>query len=149
MARVLAIALQIVTVIEGDLFACRDKTAGYDPNVTVDEFGITIRGATVIEQARRIPLGAAIHIPLVIEVKDVGIVAGTAFDGFALGDTFALVFEEASPGRDSGSGKTAETVNGRGPECDEFRWRCHRRSLMGRFHGGNEHSKLRQSDKKC
>src|SRR5437867_205941 len=70
MAWVLPKIVEVVAVVEGDFLARADIAVGNDPDAAVDQLGIAIRRATVVQEARRIPVHAAVKVEVVVEEEN-------------------------------------------------------------------------------
>ena len=79
-AGMLPVALQVVAVVEGDLFAGCNRATRDDPDAAADVFRVAVRLTTVIDQAGWIPINAAVEIPGVVEVEDEKVVRRAAFE---------------------------------------------------------------------
>src|ERR1051325_6577189 len=69
-AWILSKCFQVVSVVKGDLLSGRKGTAGENPYPELDQLRVTIRIATMIEQARRIRIHIAVQVRSWPDAKD-------------------------------------------------------------------------------
>jgi len=70
-APMLAIIVEIVTVIERNLLAGRDVSQSDNPHVLAIELSFGIGGATMVDEPSEIGVDAAVDIELVVDLENV------------------------------------------------------------------------------
>jgi hypothetical protein len=123
-ARIVTVVHQIVTVVEGDLFACPDIARCEDPDAAVLQKGIAIGRATVVEQTRRVPCHIPVQVLLVIQAEDILVVLLASAQRLALADPLANVFDDARAFANSQLRESAQSVDWRTLEYQQVRFEC-------------------------
>src|SRR5438477_11745639 len=99
MAWMLLVIVQIITVVERNLFPCPDFTNGHHPNAAFFQQRLAIRLATVIQKSRRIPAYVAVEVLLVIQRENVVVVALTTLKRLAIRDFLTNILNNTLGGR--------------------------------------------------
>ena len=112
-AGAIQIVVYAVAIVVGEFFAFFDGFRGVNPDAVALDCGFAIGMAAVIEEARRIPVHAAVEVKLVVDGENVAVAAFQGFFGFFFGEFFADVFDDAFAFADVCAGESASSVNGR------------------------------------
>jgi hypothetical protein len=114
------VLLQVIIVIEGNLFTSLDVSKGDDPDAAVNVLRLGVRGATVIYQTGRVPIHIAIEIVLVIQAKDAGIFQLALAERFLFVNFYADIFDNVGFRRNISPRISARAMNGGISELDQL-----------------------------
>src|SRR3954468_18533183 len=95
MTGIVAIILEIITVVEGQFFARKDVANRDDPDVFALEERLAIRFATVIYETGRVPLHITIEIKPIADGENIFVLSFTAAKGFRFRNLLAGIFQNA------------------------------------------------------
>jgi hypothetical protein len=93
-----AIIVEIVTIIKRHFFAGKDVPQGHDPDPVIFKLGFGVRRTTVIDETREVGLHAAIDVEFVVDVEDKIVAIDATSQGLFLGHPFSGVFDDGTAG---------------------------------------------------
>jgi len=105
--------LQIIAVVERQFLARLDVPQSGDPDAVFVEFGFAVRLAAVVDEARRIPLHAAVNVPLLVDVEDKVVVFLAPLRGLGFVNPLPDVFDNTRSGWDIALCVSARAMNAR------------------------------------
>jgi len=93
------------------------------------QLGITVRLATVIDQARRVPADFAVEVVLIVQRKDVGVLFLTQFVRLFLAYSSSDVLDQPRTGGNVVAGKQSSSVDARPTDLDRPKCKTHLRNF--------------------
>lgn len=93
-ARVIAIILQVESVVKGDFFPSLNRTAGDNPDSVVRELRFGVRRTTVVQPPGGVPGNIAIQVLVFVQRKNKHVVRLTTANRFGLINFFTYVLQQ-------------------------------------------------------
>ena len=110
MTGMIFVRLQIVSVIEGNLFSRLDVTPADNLNSALNHLGFTVWSTTVIQKTCRVPVEVAVQVKSFVQSKDKLIILLAAQNRLSLADLLTLVLNDWRTCGEISRGKATPSV---------------------------------------
>src|SRR3954454_9119146 len=105
------VIVEIITVVERDLFSCLNFTNSHHPNAVFLQQRFTVRFAAVIQKSRGVPLYIAVEVMLIIQRENILVVPLTTLKRFTLRNFLANILDDSRARRNWSARKPTESMN--------------------------------------
>lgn len=125
-ARVIHEVFEVVSIVVGQFLAAKNRSPRNNPDpVSIVQLGITVRFAAVIDQARGVPADFPVHIVLLIQRKDVGVLLQAQFVRIVFGNSSPTILDQPGSGGDVAASEEASPMDARPPNLDRLQRLTH------------------------